>query len=123
MPDTVNDGGYLTGSYGGYINGFYYIFDTTDHDLPWGSAKANKADGTPAGGAYVRMAEKVAVKIKAKTGTPAPKQGVPFPFAFDDFPQKNWLVTNLKIASSNEGAQIRTYTADLEEYINPIPLS
>lgn len=122
MADTVNDGGYVGGSYGAWINKFYYVFDTVDHDLPWGSAKANNADGTPAGGLYVRMAEKVSVKIKAKTGVPAPGQGKPFVCAFDGFPEKNWLVTNLKISSSNEGAQIRTYTADLEEYVNQIPL-
>lgn len=121
--DTINDGGYQTGSYGGWINGFYYIFDTVDHDLPWGQADANTTAGTPAGGAFVRMKEKVSVKIKAKTGTPAPGQGKPFRIAFDGYPEKNWLVTNLKISSSNEGAQIRTYTADIVEYVNAIPLS
>ena len=121
-PETLDDGGYQTGSYGCVIGGFYYTFDKVDHDMPVGQADANKADGTPAGGAFVRMKEKVAVSIKARTGIPAPKAMVPFAFAFDDQPERNWVVTNRKISSSNEGAQIRTYTADFSEYVNQIPL-
>lgn len=120
MPDTLNDGGYLTGSYDVTILGYAYTLDTIDHDLPVGQADAMKADGTPKGGAFVVGKQKLSVKIKAMTGIPAPAQLTPFALAIHDFPSKNWVVTNLKIASSNEGANIRTYTADIVQYINAI---
>lgn len=121
-PDTLLDGGFQTGSYGGVINGYYYTFDTVDHDMPGSSATANNADGTPAGGVFVRGKEKIAVSIKARTGTPVPAARVPFRMAFDGQPEKNWVVVGAKISSSNEGASIRTYSGEIEEYINPIPL-
>lgn len=120
MPDTLGDGGYQTGSYDVIINGYAYTLDTIDHELPVGQADAMNADGTPAGGAFVRMKEKLAVKIKAVTGTPAPEALVPFALSFHGYPSKNWVVTNRKIASSNEGAQIRTYNVDIVEHINSI---
>lgn len=121
MADTLNDGGYLTGSYDVTILGYAYTLDTIDHDLPVGQADAMNADGTPKGGAFVRMKQKLSVKIKAMTGFPAPAQLVPFALAIHGYASKNWAVTNLKIASSNEGANIRTYTADMAEYVNAIP--
>jgi hypothetical protein len=120
MPDTLGDGGYQTGSYDVTIGGYSYTLDTVDHELPIGQADAMNADGTPAGGAFVRMKEKVAVKIKAVTGTPAPSQLVPFALSFHGYPSKNWVIATMKITSSNEGAQIRTYNADIVEYINSI---
>jgi hypothetical protein len=120
MPDTYGDGSFITGSASGTINGYSYVFDKIDHEKPVGQADAMNADGTPKGGAFVRMKEKVSVTIKAITGTPAPAQMVPFALAFHNEASKNWIVTNIKIASSNEGAQIRTYNADLCEHINAI---
>ncbi len=78
------------------------------------------ADGTPKGGAFVRGKEKLSCKIKAITGTPAPAQLTPFALAVSGYASKNWVVTNLKIASSNEGANIRTYNVDIAEYIAAI---
>lgn len=120
MPDTLNDGGYLTGSYDVTILGYAYTLDTIDHDLPVGQADAMNADGTPKGGAFVKGKQKLSVKIKAVFGIPAPSQLVPFALALHDFASVNWTVTNLKIASSNEGANIRTYTADIVQYMNAI---
>ena len=115
---TLSDGGFVTGSYDVTIDGYAYTMDTVDHDLPVSQADAMKADGTPKGGAYVRGKEKVSVKINAVTGTPAPSQLVKFSFAFHGFASKSWAVTNLKIASANTGAHMRTYSADLVEQIN-----
>lgn len=120
MADTLNDGGFLTGSYDVTINGYAYTLDTVDHDLPVAQADANNADGTPKGGAFVRQKEKLSVKIKAVTGTPAPAQLVPFALAIHGYSSKNWAVTNLKIASSNEGASIRIYSADIVQHVNAI---
>lgn len=120
MADTLNDGGYLTGSYDVIILGYAYTLDTVDHDLPVGQADAMNADGTPKGGAFVRGKEKLSVKIKAMTGIPAPAQLEPFALTLHGYAAKNWTVTNLKIASSNEGANIRTYTADMVQYMNTI---
>lgn len=120
MADTLNDGGYQTGSYDVTILGFAYTLDTIDHDLPVAQADAMKADGTPKGGAFVRQKQKLSVKIKAITGISAPAQLVPFALAVHGYASKNWTVTNLKIASSNEGANIRTYTADIVEFVNAI---
>jgi hypothetical protein len=117
---TANDGGFLTGSYDVTIDGYAYTLDTVDHELPVASQKAMTATGLPKGAAYVRQFEKLAVKIKAITGTPAPSALVPFALAIHNFSSKNWIVTNRKITSSNEGASIRTYSADIEEYIASI---
>lgn len=120
MADTLNDGGFQIGSYDVTILGYAYTLDTVDHDLPVAQADANNANGTPKGGAFVRQKQKLSVKIKAITGIPAPAQLVPFALVIHDYPSKNWAVTNLKIASSNEGASIRTYTADIVEHVNAI---
>jgi hypothetical protein len=120
MPSTYGDGSYITGSAEGTINGYSYVFDKIDHEKPVGQADAMNSDGTPKGGAFVRMKEKISVTIKAITGTPVPAQMVPFALAFHGEASKNWVVTTVKITSSNEGAQIRTYTADLCEHINAI---
>jgi hypothetical protein len=120
MPTTYGDGSFITGSAEGTINGYAYVFDKIEHEKPVGQADASNADGTPKGGAYVKLKEKVSVTIKAITGTPAPAQMVPFAMAFHGETSRNWLVTNIKISSSNEGAQIRTYNADLVEHVNSI---
>lgn len=118
MPDILSDGGFVTGSYDVTIDGYSYTLDTVDHDLPVTQADAMHANGLPKGGAFVRGKEKLAVKIKAITGTPAPSKLVAFSLAIHGFAAKYWVVTNRKIASSNEGATIRTYTADIVEHIN-----
>jgi hypothetical protein len=120
MPNTLGDGGYETGSYDVTIGGYSYTLSKVEHELPIGQADAMNADGTPAGGAFVRMKEKVSVTIEAITGTPVPSQLVPFALSFHGYPSKNWVVTTIKIQSSNEGAKIRTYSADIVEYINSI---
>lgn len=118
MPDTLSDGGFVTGSYDVTIDGYAYTLDTVDHDLPVAQADAMNADGTPKGGAFVKGKQKLAVKIKAVTGIPAPSQLVPFALALHGYASKYWVVANLKIASSNEGASIRTYNADICQHIN-----
>jgi hypothetical protein len=117
-PDFFSDGGFLTGSYDITIDGYSYTLDTVNHDLPAGQADAMHANGTPKGGAFVRMKEKLSVKIKAVTGVPAPSKFVPFALAIHGFESRYWVVTNRKISSSNEGAVIRTYTADIVEHVN-----
>jgi hypothetical protein len=117
---TLNDGGFQTGSYDVTIDSYAYTLDTVDHELPIFQADAMTATGLPKGGAFVRGKQKLAVKIKAITGTPAPSQLVPFALSIHGFSSRNWTVTNLKIASSNEGANIRTYNADIVEYVNSI---
>lgn len=114
----LSDGGFVTGTYDVTIDGNAYTIDTIDQELPITEAHAFKADGTPKGCAYVRGKEKISVKINAITGTPAPSQLVPFNQAFHGYSSKKWAVTNLKIASANTGAVLRTYTADLVEQIN-----
>jgi hypothetical protein len=116
MADTLTDSGFVSGSYDVTINGYSYTLDTVDHDLPVSEATANAADGTFKGGAAVRGQQKLSVKINAITGTPAPSQLVPFALAIHGFTSLNWKVTNLKIASSNSGASLRTYTADITQY-------
>lgn len=116
MPDTLSDSGLIGGSYDVVINGFSYTLDTVDHDLPVSEAIAMNADGTFKGGVAVKGQEKLSVKISAITGIPAPSQLVPFALAIHGYAAKNWKVTNLKIASSNSGAAIRTYTADITQY-------
>jgi hypothetical protein len=123
LNDTLNDGGWQTGTSRAVIGGHSYIFDKIDHEKPTGSAKANNADGTPAGGAYVRMAEKVSVTIKARNNVPPPPPRVPFRHSFSGDPEKNWVVTTTKVSASNEGASITTFAADIEEFINQIPVS
>jgi len=118
MPDTLSDGGFLTGSYDVTINGYSYTLDTVDHDLPVMQSDAKTASGLPKGGAAVKDKEKLSVKIKAITGIPAPSQLVPFALALHGYSSKYWYVGNLKIASSNEGATIRTYTADITQHVN-----
>jgi hypothetical protein len=117
---TANDGGYITGSYDITLDSLPYTLDTIDHELPVAQQDANTAAGLPKGGAFVRQKEKMSVKIKAVTGVAAPSQMVPFALAVHGYSSKNWIVTNLKIASSNEAANIRTYTADLVEWIAAI---
>lgn len=121
-PQVLSDGGFAAGSYDAVINGSAYTIDTADHDLPVSQSDAFKADGTPKGGVFAVGKQKVSVKINAITGIPAPAQLVPFQFAFN-VSALWWIVTNLKIASSNSGAQIRTYTADLSQYVNTPPTS
>lgn len=116
--NTYSDGGFLTGSYDVTIDGYSYTLDTVDHDLPISQADAMTAAGLPKGGAFVAGKEKLAVKINAITGTPAPSQLVKFALTLHGFASKNWLVTNLKISSSNSGASIRTYSADIVACIN-----
>jgi hypothetical protein len=115
---TLSDGGFLTGTYDVTIDGYAYTLGTVDHDLPISQADAFTSTGVPKGGAFVRGKEKISVKIDAVTGTPAPSQLVKFQQAFHGFSAKWWVVTNLKIASANTGAQIRTYTAELVEHVN-----
>lgn len=119
-PDILNDGGFVGGSFDVVINGFAYTLDTFDLDDPVSQADANKADGTPKGGLFVKGKKKCNVKIMAVTGIPSPAQLIPFAFAFDG-QLLNWTVTNRKLAAANTGANIRTYTADIVQYINPIP--
>jgi hypothetical protein len=116
MPDTLNDNGLIGGSYEININGYVYVLDTADHDLPVSEAVANNANGTFKGGLSVKGQQKIAVKINAIDGTPAPSQLVPFALTIHGFPSRNWKVTNLKINSSNSGAALRTYSADITEY-------
>lgn len=119
-PDTLVDGGFVAGSFDCTINGYAYTLDTFDLDEPVSQADAMKADGTAKGGVFVKGKKKCGVKIKAITGTPAPAQLVPFAFAFDGITSYNWVVTNRKLSGSNEGASIRTYTADIVQYIAAI---
>jgi len=114
----LSDGGFITGSYDVSIDGYSYTLDTVDHDLPVAQADAAHANGLPKGGAFVSQKEKLSVKIKAITGIPAPSKLVPFALAIHGFTSKYWVVTNRKIASSNEGASIRTYSADIVQHIN-----
>jgi len=117
-PELLVDGGFITGSYDVTIDGYAYTLDTVDHDLPVAQSDAMHANGLPKGGAFVAQKEKLAVKIKAITGTPAPSKLVPFALAIHGFTSKYWVVTNRKISSSNEAAAIRTYTADIVQHIN-----
>ena len=110
------DGGYITGTYSVTIDGVAYTIDTSSHDLPVSEAIASAADGTFKGGASVKLQEKIAVKIKGITGTAPPSQLVKFALAVDGYASKNWKVTNLKIDSSNSGAVITEYSADITEY-------
>ena len=119
-PDVLIDGGVINGSYDVVINGYAYTMDTVDQDLSVSTAKAKTAIGLPRGGAWVKEPEKVSVKITAIAGIPAPMQLVPFTFAFHGYPAKNWVVTNLKISSANTGASLRTYTGDIEQFVNRI---
>lgn len=118
MADLLSDGGFITGSYDVTIDGAAYTLDTVDHDLPIAQADAMTATGLPKGGAFVRQKQKLAVKIKAITGISAPSQLVPFSLAIHGYSALYWVVTNLKIASANEGASIRTYTADICQHVN-----
>ena len=118
MADTLSDGGFLIGSYDVTIDGYAYTLDTVDHDLPVAQQDAMLASGLPKGGAFVRQKQKLAVKIKAITGIAAPSQLVPFSLALHGYSSLYWIVTNLKIASSNESANIRTYTADICQHVN-----
>lgn len=117
MPNTLSDGGFLAGSYDIVINAAYTL-DTVDHDLPVSQADAEKADGTAKGGVFVVGKQKLSVKIHAIAGVPAPAQLTPFQLAIHGYPSSWWTVTNLKIASANNGAVIRTYTADIIQLIN-----
>lgn len=112
----LNDNGLISGSYDITISGFPYTLDTLDHDLPVNEVTANNADGTFKGGAAVKAQQKLAVKINAITGIPAPAQLIPFALAVHGYSARNWKVTNLKISSTNTGAGLRTYTADITEF-------
>lgn len=115
---TLTDGLYLTGTYNVPIDGFVYTLETYDHDLPVSQSDTTTSAGVPKGGAFARGKEKVAVKIKAIAGTPPPSQLVKFPFAFDNLPTKNWVVTNLKASGSNAPASIQEFSADISEFLN-----
>ncbi len=115
---TLSDGGFVAGSYDVAIGGYAYTLDTLDHDLPVSQADAMKADGTPKGGAFAIGKQKFAVKINAIAGIPAPAQLVPFAFGPHGYPSSWWTVTNLKISSANNGAVIRTYSADVAQLVN-----
>ena len=116
-PIVLSDGGFAAGSYDAVIGGSSYTIDTGDHDLHVSQADAYKADGSPKGGAFVLGKQKVSVKINAIQGIPRPPQLVPFQFAFDA-ERLWWIVTNIKIASANNGAVIRTYSADIVQLVN-----
>ncbi len=116
--DTLSDGGYITGTYDVVIDGFPYTIETSDHDLPVSIADANKADGSPKGGAAVKGKQKLSVKILAIAGIDPPSQLKAFPLALNRFPSKWWFVGNLKISGSNDGAKITTYTAEITQHIN-----
>jgi hypothetical protein len=118
MAEILNDGGFITGSYDITIDGYSYTLDTVDHDLPVAQQDAWHANGTPKGGVFVKLKQKISVKIKAVTGTPAPSQLVPFALAIHGYASIYWTVTNLKISSANEAAAIRTYTADIVQHVN-----
>jgi hypothetical protein len=117
MPDIYNDGSFQAGSYDANIGGYPYTFDTADHDLPISQADANYASGLPRGGVFVLGKRKLSVKINALNGIPAPVQLKPFALAVDGFPSAWWIVGNLKISSANDGAKIRTYSADIIQLI------
>lgn len=118
MPDILNDGGYVTGSYDVTIDGYSFTLDTIDHDLPVAQQDAWFANGTPKGGVFVKLKQKLSVQIKAVIGTPAPSQLVPFALAIHGYGSLYWTVTNLKIKSANEAAAIRTYAADIVQHVN-----
>lgn len=120
MPDTYADGSFLSGSYDVTIDGYAYTLDTVDHDLPVSQSDAMNANGTAKGGVFVKGKQRLAVKINAISGTPAPSQLVPFALALHGYASKNWIVTGLKISSANNGAQIRTYNAEICQHINAI---
>jgi hypothetical protein len=117
---TLSDGGFLTGTYDITLDGYAYTLKTVDHDLPVSEAVSMASDGTFKGGASVVQQQKLSVSIDAVTGIPAPSQLVPFALAIHGFSSKNWKVTNLKIASTNSGAAIRTYNADITQHFSAI---
>lgn len=124
MLDTIQDNGVINSSYTVFIPtsegnpgiGFYYIFDTIDHDLPVTEETVKAADGTFNGGSGVRGQEKLSVKIWALTGVPAPAQLVRFPLSIHGYNSKFWKVTNLKVATGT-GVN-RAYTADITQAKN-----
>lgn len=117
MPDTLSDNGFVGGSYDVTIDGYAYVLDTVDHDLPVSQADAQYANGTPKGALFVKGKQRLAVRIKAVSGVQAPSQLVPFSLAIHGYSSKYWVVTNLKITSANDGAVIRTYNADIVQHI------
>jgi hypothetical protein len=86
--------------------------------MPVGQADAQNADGTPKGGAFVRLKEKLSVTIKGQSTKSPPTKLSPFSLAVNGYAAKYWVVTNLKISASNEGAVITTWNADLVEHVN-----
>lgn len=124
--DVSQDNGLINSSYQVFIPfseqtpgvGAWYILDTLDHDLPVKEETANAVDGTFNGGSAVRQQEKLAVKIWAVTGAPAPAQLVRFALAVHGYTSKFWKVTNLKIATGT-GVQ-RAYSADITQAKNLI---
>ena len=115
-PNVLTDNGLISGSYDVVIDGAAYTLDTVDHDLPVAESVAMNADGTFKGGASVKGQQKLSVKINAITGVKAPSQLVPFSLAIHGYAARNWKVTNLKVTSSNSGASLRSYSADITEY-------
>lgn len=115
---TYSDGGFSTGTTDVIIAGFAYTLQTNDHDLSVAQSDAMTAQGLPKGAAFVVQKQKLSVKIQAITGIPAPAQLVPFYYSSHNLPNNWWLVTNLKISSSNSSAAIRTYTADIVYLVN-----
>lgn len=118
MPDTLSDGGFITGTDELILGGYAYTCDTEDLDLPIAQADAQDRQGLPKGGAFVKGKKKVSVKIKAITGIPAPAQLTPFYQSLFSLPANWWIVTNLKLSAANTGAAIRTYSADIVHHIN-----
>lgn len=113
---TLSDNGFLSGTYDVVIGGVAYTVKTSSHSLPVAETVASNRDSTFKGGASAKQQEKLSVMIEGQTGRPPPSQLQPFRAAFNGFPPKNWKVTNLKIDSSNSGAVITTWSADITEY-------
>ncbi len=118
MADILNDGGFITGSYDITLDGYGYTLNTVEHDLPVAQQDASTAAGLPKGGVFVKLKQKLSVKIFGITGTPPPSQLVPFSLAIHGYAAIYWTVTNLKISSANDGAKIREYSADIVQHVN-----
>lgn len=117
---TLNDGGFIVSCYDVNIGGYLYTVKTSSHSLPVAESVGLTAAGLFKGGGAVKQQEKLSVVIEGLTDRPPPPQLVPFRAAFDGYPPLNWKVTNLKIDSSNSGAAITTWSADITQYASAL---